>query len=110
MQVPAKSQDNMLLRRPPVHAPPSQEGLLDFVSEQASRGKNSLSGNEGNALIPITCIWHLFNLWLVKQTFPLLEVGMFKICYFSRGVALHSTSAQGALIFTALNFFCLCYP
>ncbi|GLT86732.1 hypothetical protein SLE2022_048510 [Rubroshorea leprosula] len=47
VQVPAKSQDNMLLRRPPVHAPPSQEGLLDFVSDQASRGKNSISGDDG---------------------------------------------------------------
>ncbi|EOX99726.1 PERQ amino acid-rich with GYF domain-containing protein 1, putative [Theobroma cacao] len=48
VQVPAKAQDNMLLRHIPVsRTSSSQEGLSDLVSNPGSRGKNSLSSNEG---------------------------------------------------------------
>lgn len=54
VQVPAKAQDNMLLRHIPVsRTSSSQEGLSDLVSNPGSRGKNSLSSNEGNTSISI---------------------------------------------------------
>ncbi|GKU92820.1 hypothetical protein SLEP1_g6495 [Rubroshorea leprosula] len=52
VQVPDKAQDNMLLRRPPVHASSSHEGLSELVSDPASRGKNSLSSNDGGKRDP----------------------------------------------------------
>ncbi|XP_022727433.1 uncharacterized protein LOC111283235 isoform X2 [Durio zibethinus] len=53
VQVPAKAQDNMLLRHIPVfRASLSQEGLSDCDSDPPIRGKNSLSSNEGGKREP----------------------------------------------------------